>query len=171
MLVGLFVVGAVVAGAVLWRGHDPSRRRGPHRAASHYAGRAAAAQAARGHGEAGSAPAPAGDDADQAARRRRRTSQAAEKTSSKPKPALSAEVARELAGAEAALAAGNFSEAIRLAQHSLYTQQTSEAYGLIVRARCAQGDIGNAKAALTKVAARDRAAVVRACGKLGVEIR
>ena len=94
-----------------------------------------------------------------------------EKASSKPKPALSAEVAGELAGAEAALAAGNFNEAIRLAQHSLYTQQTSEAYALVARARCAQGDIGNAKAALTKVAARDRAGVVRACGKLGVDVR
>jgi serine/threonine protein kinase len=94
-----------------------------------------------------------------------------ERPSARPKAALSPEVARELEGAEAALAAGKFSEAIRLAQHSLYAQQSSEAYALIARARCGQGDIGNAKAALAKVAGRDRAAVVRACGKLGVAVR
>jgi len=56
------------------------------------------------------------------------------------------------------------------AQHSLYTQKSSRAYALIVRARCAQGDLGNAKAALAQVSARDRSSVVRACGKLGIEL-
>ena len=46
----------------------------------------------------------------------------------------------------------------------------SRAYAVIARARCAQGDLGNAKAALAQVATRDRSAVVRACGKLGVEL-
>ena len=60
---------------------------------------------------------------------------------------------------------------MRLAQHSLYAQKSSRAYAVIARARCAQGDLGNAKAALAQVAARDRSAVVRACGKLGIELR
>jgi serine/threonine-protein kinase len=83
---------------------------------------------------------------------------------------LPPEAARDLADAEAALDAGKPGEALRLAQHSLYTQKSSRAYALIARARCAQGDLGNAKAALAQVAARDRSQVVRACGKLGVEL-
>ena len=84
--------------------------------------------------------------------------------------ALSPEAARDLADAEAALDAGKPGEAVRLAQHSLYTQKSSRAYAVMARARCAQGDLGNAKAALAQVAARDRSQVVRACGKLGVEL-
>jgi serine/threonine-protein kinase len=83
---------------------------------------------------------------------------------------LSPAAASDLAEADAALVAGKSAEAIRLAQHSLYAQKTSRAYGIIARARCAEGDLGNAKAALAQVAARDRAAVVRACGKVGVEL-
>jgi serine/threonine protein kinase len=85
--------------------------------------------------------------------------------------ALSPEAARDLDEAEAALDAGKPSDALRLAQHSLYAQKSSRAYAVIARARCAQGDLGNAKAALAQVAARDRSAVVRACGKLGIELR
>jgi eukaryotic-like serine/threonine-protein kinase len=84
--------------------------------------------------------------------------------------ALSPEAARDLDEAEAALEAGKPGEAVRLAQHSLYAQKSSRAYALITRARCAQGDLGNAKANLTHVAPRDRSQVVRACGKLGVEL-
>ena len=80
------------------------------------------------------------------------------------------EAARDLDDAEAALEAGKAADALRLAQHSLYAQKSSRAYALIARARCAQGDLGNAKAALAQVAARDRSAVVRACGKLGIEL-
>ena len=83
---------------------------------------------------------------------------------------LSPEAARDLDEAEAALEAGKAADALRLAQHSLYAQKSSRAYAVIVRARCAQGDLGNAKAALTHVSARDRSQVVRACGKLGVEL-
>ena len=83
---------------------------------------------------------------------------------------LAPAVAAELADAEAALDAGRGGDAIRLAQHSLYAQKSSRAYAIIARARCAQGDLGNAKAALAQVGAHDRAAVVRACGKLGVEL-
>jgi len=84
--------------------------------------------------------------------------------------ALAPEAARDLDDAEAALEAGKAADALRLAQHSLYAQKSSRAYALIARARCAQGDLGNAKAALAQVAARDRSAVVRACGKLGIEL-
>jgi serine/threonine-protein kinase len=91
--------------------------------------------------------------------------------SSKGKEApLSPEAAKDLQDAEAALDAGKPSDALRLAQHSLYAQKSSRAYAVITRARCAQGDLGNAKAALAQVAGRDRAAVIRACGKLGVEL-
>jgi len=83
---------------------------------------------------------------------------------------LAPAVAAELADAEVALDAGRGGDAIRLAQHSLYAQKSSRAYAVIARARCAQGDLGNAKAALAQVGAHDRAAVVRACGKLGVEL-
>jgi hypothetical protein len=83
---------------------------------------------------------------------------------------LSPEAASDLAEAEAALEAGKNADAIRLAQHSLYAQKSGRAYAIIVRAHCAQGDLGNAKAALSHVAARDRAAVLRTCGKLGVDL-
>jgi serine/threonine-protein kinase len=99
---------------------------------------------------------------------------------SKPKPettkgdskteTLSPAAASDLAEAQAALDAGRSADAIRLAQHSLYAQKSSRAYAIIARARCAQGDLGNAKAALAQVAARDRSAVIRDCGKLGTDI-
>ena len=84
---------------------------------------------------------------------------------------LAPAVAGELADAEAALAVGRSADAIRLAQHSLYAQKSSRAYAIIARARCGQGDLGNAKAALAQVAGRDRPSVVHACGKLGVDLR
>ncbi len=84
---------------------------------------------------------------------------------------LSPEAARDLDEAEAALAAGKPADAVRLAQHSLYAQKTSRAHAVIARARCAQGDLGNAKAAFAQVSARDRSTVARACGKLGIELR
>jgi serine/threonine-protein kinase len=83
---------------------------------------------------------------------------------------LSPEAARDLDDADAALASGKPAEALRLAQHSLYAQKSSRAYAIIARARCAEGDLGNAKAALAQVAGRDRVAVVRACGKMGVDL-
>jgi eukaryotic-like serine/threonine-protein kinase len=85
--------------------------------------------------------------------------------------ALSPAAESDLAEAQAALDGGRSADAIRLAQHSLYAQKSSRAYAIMARARCAQGDLGNAKAALSKVAARDRPAVVRDCGKLDVDIR
>jgi eukaryotic-like serine/threonine-protein kinase len=94
----------------------------------------------------------------------------ARKSKSAKEATLSPEAARDLDDAEAALDAGKPGDALRLAQHSLYAQKSSRAYALIARARCVQGDLGNANAALAQVAARDRSQVVRACGKLGVEL-
>ena len=73
--------------------------------------------------------------------------------------------------AEAALAAGNSAEALRLAQHSLYAERSSRAYEVMARARCAQGDLGNAKAAFMHVDVADRAAVIRDCRKHEIELR
>jgi hypothetical protein len=84
---------------------------------------------------------------------------------------LSPEAARDLDEAEAALAAGKPGEAVRLAQHSLYTQKSSRAYAVMTRARCAQGDLGNAKASFAHVAPRDRSQVTRACGKLDIDLK
>jgi serine/threonine-protein kinase len=84
---------------------------------------------------------------------------------------LSPEAARDLDEAEAALAAGKPGEAVRLAQHSLYTQKSSRAYAVMTRARCAQGDLGNAKASFAHVAPRDRSQVARACGKMDVDLQ
>jgi eukaryotic-like serine/threonine-protein kinase len=109
---------------------------------------------------------PARRSADKAAEPPRSASRGAGAKSEAPARA----VAAELAEAEAALDAGRGSDAIRLAQHSLYAQKSSRAYAIIARARCAQGDLGNAKAALAQVGPHERAAVVRACGKLGVEL-
>ena len=81
------------------------------------------------------------------------------------------EAAKDLADAQAALDAGKHSEAIRLAQHSLFAQKTSRAYAMMTRARCAQGDLGNARAALAQVAARDRSSVLRACAKAGIDLK
>ena len=110
---------------------------------------------------------PAERPADKAAARPRSASRAAAAQPETLAPAAAA----ELADAQAALDAGRGSDAIRLAQHSLYAQKSSRAYAIIARARCAQGDLGNAKAALAQVGARDRPAVVHACGKLGVELQ
>ena len=84
---------------------------------------------------------------------------------------LAPEAAKDLEEAQAALDAGKHGEAIRLAQHSLFAQKTSQAHALIARARLCPGDLGNARAALAQVAARDRSSVVRACGKLGVDLK
>ena len=84
---------------------------------------------------------------------------------------LSPAAAADLDDAEKALAAGKPGEAIRLAQHSLYAERSARAYAVIARARCAEGDLGNAKAALAQVEPRARPAVVRACHALGVDLR
>jgi serine/threonine-protein kinase len=109
------------------------------------------------------------DDAKPTAKEAARAAKSAGGAKGKEAP-LSPEAARDLDDADAALDGGKPADALRLAQHSLYAQKSSRAYAVIARARCAQGDLGNAKAALAQVAARDRSTVVRACGKLGVEL-
>jgi hypothetical protein len=116
-------------------------------------------------------PKAAADDAKAAAKEAPRAPKASDTAKASAKEAaLAPEAARDLDEAEAALTADKPGDALRLAQHSLYAQKSSRAYAIIVRARCAQGDLGNAKAALAHVSARDRSTVVRACGKLGVEL-
>jgi serine/threonine protein kinase len=114
---------------------------------------------------------PKGEDQPKAVAKESRMAKALRAAKEKEKgAALSPEAARDLDDAEAALDGGKPADALRLAQHSLYAQKSSRAYAVIVRARCAEGDLGNAKAALAHVSARDRSTVVRTCGKLGVEL-
>jgi len=40
----------------------------------------------------------------------------------------------------------------------------------MTRARCAQGDLGNAKASFAHVSSRDRSQVARDCGKLDIDL-
>jgi len=77
----------------------------------------------------------------------------------------------DLEEAERALDAGKPAEALRLAQHSLYAQKSSRAYAVMARARCGQGDLGNAKAAFALLPRGQRGPVARACRKLGIELR
>jgi hypothetical protein len=73
--------------------------------------------------------------------------------------------------AEAALGRGDTAAAVRLAQHSLYAQKSSRAFSVVARARCRQGDIGSARAALTRVSKSDRPAVLRDCAAVGMDLR
>ena len=85
--------------------------------------------------------------------------------------AVPAAAAAELAQAEEALARGNAAEAIRHAQHSLYVAKSSRAFAIVVKARCRQGDLGGARAALAQVGAAQRAAVLRDCAAHGIDLR
>jgi serine/threonine-protein kinase len=85
--------------------------------------------------------------------------------------AVPAAAAAELAQAEEALARGNTAEAIRLAQHSLYAGKSSRAFAIMTKARCRQGDLGGARAALGQVAATQRGAVLRDCAAHGMDLR
>ena len=85
--------------------------------------------------------------------------------------AVPAAAAAELAQAEEALARGNAAEAIRIAQHSLYVGKSSRAFAIVVKARCRQGDLGGARAALAQVATAQRGAVLRDCAAHGMDLR
>jgi serine/threonine-protein kinase len=82
-----------------------------------------------------------------------------------------AAAAAELAQAEEALGRGNTAEAIRLAQHSLYAGKSSRAFAITTRARCRQGDLGGARAALGQVSGAQRGAVLRDCAAHGMDLR
>ncbi len=72
--------------------------------------------------------------------------------------------------AQAALAAGKPDEAVRLARRSLNEKRTVRAFSIIARAYCKQGDLGNAKAQLGQLPARERQRVIRSCRRHGVEL-
>jgi serine/threonine-protein kinase len=85
--------------------------------------------------------------------------------------ALPPALAEELARADEALARGNAAEAIRIAQHSLYVAKSSRAFAIMVKARCRQGDLGGARAALGQVSSAQRAPVLRDCAAHGMDLR
>jgi serine/threonine-protein kinase len=80
------------------------------------------------------------------------------------------EVQAELASADKALAAGNLTEAVHQARHSLNQRKTSRAFAIITRAYCKGGDLGNANAAFHSVTGGDRAAVKSFCHGAGVDL-
>jgi serine/threonine-protein kinase len=80
------------------------------------------------------------------------------------------EVAAQLDEAERALASGDAAEAIRVARRTLQANRSSRAYGIVARAFCKQGDLGNAKAQLPHTTGADRAKVLRACAAAGVAL-
>jgi eukaryotic-like serine/threonine-protein kinase len=176
-IVGALVAVALVAGAALWF-LSPRRSPSPAPPRAETVGSQPKSPPATALAEAKPAPAAPPGPTTQA-QAEGETEQVPKGTRPAPsggggaakQETLTPAAASDLAQAEAALEAGQGAEAIRLAQHSLYAQKSSRAYEIIVRAHCVQGDLGNAKAALPHVAGHDRAAVLRACGKLGVDLR
>jgi serine/threonine-protein kinase len=81
------------------------------------------------------------------------------------------EVKSDLDDADKKLAAGDVDGALHLARRTLTVHKSSRAFALITRAYCRAGDLGNAKANFSSVAASDRAAVVSACKKQEVDLR
>jgi hypothetical protein len=75
-----------------------------------------------------------------------------------------------LVDAEAAYEAGNYKEAVRLAQRSLGERSTSRAYAIMARAYCQLGDLSNAKAQLSHVSPRHRPRVKKVCSDAGIDL-
>jgi eukaryotic-like serine/threonine-protein kinase len=100
-----------------------------------------------------------------------------ERSSPPSKPAearerpLAPAAAADVTEAEVALARGDAAAAVRLAQHSLYAQKSSRAFAVMVKARCRQGDLGGARAALAHVTAAARPSVLRDCAAHGMDLR
>lgn len=86
------------------------------------------------------------------------------------KETLPPEVAGELDAAEQAIDSDP-SEAIRRARHTLSTAKSSRAFGIIARAYCKQGDLGNAKAAMHSVGGADRPRVLKYCKAAGTDLQ
>jgi eukaryotic-like serine/threonine-protein kinase len=86
------------------------------------------------------------------------------------KETLSPEIAAELDAAEKAIDSEP-AEAVRQARHTLTTAKSSRAFGIIARAFCKQGDLGNAKAALHSVGGGDRARVIKYCKATGTDLQ
>jgi serine/threonine-protein kinase len=85
--------------------------------------------------------------------------------------ALPPEDLADLDQAEKMLAIKNVEEAIRLARKTLNTKKTSRAYGIMTRAYCIEGDLGDAMANLRSVALADKSQVVRFCRSVGTDVQ
>jgi serine/threonine-protein kinase len=72
--------------------------------------------------------------------------------------------------AAAALKSGDPKEAIRIARRSLNERSTVRAYSLIARAYCRLGDLGNVRAQLPHLPARERKRIVHVCKQAGVDL-
>ena len=79
-------------------------------------------------------------------------------------------VVADLEAAEQSLSARNFDNAIHLARRTLTVQKSSRAQALIARVYCAQGDLGNAKAAFRSVGGADKALVIKTCKKNDIDL-
>jgi serine/threonine-protein kinase len=84
--------------------------------------------------------------------------------------ALPPHVAGELRRAETALAEGRVWDAIDIASGTLDQHKSDEAFALITRAYCRQGDAKSAEAELRKLSAEGRRGVIRYCREAGVEL-
>ena len=86
-------------------------------------------------------------------------------------PALAPETEAEIIQAEQALQHGDTDTAVRLAQHSLFAGKSARAFVVIARARCLQGDLSAAHAALARLTPSQQAPVMRDCAAHGVDLR
>ncbi len=72
--------------------------------------------------------------------------------------------------AQAALDSGRVDEAVRLSRRSFLEKKTARGYSILARAYCRQGDLGNAKAQLSRLPPRERRRVIVVCRRHGVEL-
>jgi len=97
----------------------------------------------------------------------------AEPVHAKPAPQepLPPGVQADLASAKRALEAGDARLALHLAQRSLRTKRTWQAFALMTLAYCHDGALGDARSAMRMVPARERREVVARCLKDDVDLR
>ncbi|OGQ85631.1 MAG: hypothetical protein A2289_06760 [Deltaproteobacteria bacterium RIFOXYA12_FULL_58_15] len=80
------------------------------------------------------------------------------------------QVAAKLDAARGAFNAGQYGQAVRLAQQTLREQETPRARLLIASSYCQLGDLGNAKVAFALLAERDRRSVRDICKQKGLSL-
>jgi eukaryotic-like serine/threonine-protein kinase len=79
-------------------------------------------------------------------------------------------VREDLEEAERALAAGDATEALRLARRSQRTKITGSSFSLLTRAHCRQGDLANTRAQWMKVPAAERGRVRQYCKSYAINL-
>jgi serine/threonine-protein kinase len=89
---------------------------------------------------------------------------------SPPTAQVPAEVRRQLAAAERALASGHPGRAVFLANRAQHDQPTGAGFALKTRAYCAQGDLSNARANFLNVPRRLRRRVTRYCRRHEIDL-